>query len=85
MVWTIDRTNRVMKGYKDGQYVDEVDITALGNAAISDDKLFSLGKAGEAASMYTGLMDNVGIYDFVLHADDTKALCEAINGVGNCP
>jgi Concanavalin A-like lectin/glucanases superfamily len=84
-VWTIDRTNHVMKVYKNGQYDGERDISRLGTNALSDDKLFNLGRAGDNANMYTGSMDNVAVYDFVLQPGDVQARCEADAGVGNCP
>ncbi len=71
--------------YRNGQYISQSDISILGTNALTDDKLFKLGSAGEASSQYTGSMDNVAVYEFVLQPEDVQDLCEAAAGVGNCP
>lgn len=83
-VWTIDRTNHVMKVYKNGQYESQIDISILGTNALSDGSDFHFGQAN-ANNYYYGSMDNVALYDFVLQPGDVQARCEADSGVGNCP
>ncbi len=55
-----------MKIYKNGEYESQRGISILETNAITDDKLFYLGKAGDNANMHTGSMDNATVYDFVL-------------------
>ncbi len=83
-VWTIDRTNNVMKVYKNGVYENQVDISILGTNAVTDSSILDFGSAATGAK-YTGTLDNVTMYDFVLDTGDVQARCEADAGVGNCP
>ncbi|MEJ2202117.1 MAG: hypothetical protein P8X63_14040, partial [Desulfuromonadaceae bacterium] len=84
VVWTVDRTNQVMKVYKNGQYDNQVDISILGTNAVTGDGFLDFGSAN-IGNIFYGSMDNVAIYDFVLTPGDVQNRCEADAGVGNCP
>ncbi len=81
-VWTIDRTNNIMKVYKNGQYENQLDISILGTNAVTESGVLDFATP---THMFTGALDNVAVYDFVLEPGDVQARCEADAGVGNCP
>jgi len=81
-VWTIDRTNNIMKVYKNGQYENQLDISILGTNAITGSGVLDFATP---THMFTGALDNVAVYDFVLQPGDVQARCETDSGIGTCP
>lgn len=84
LVWTVDRDNQVMKVYKNGVYENQVDISVLGTNAVTGTTGLNFGMAA-TGSPYSGALDNIAVYDFVLEPGDIQARCEADVGIGNCP
>lgn len=71
-VWTIDRTNNIMKVYKNGVYENQLDVSLLGTSSVTDSSLLDLAAA---AGSFKGTLDNVAIYDYILNPDDVMARC----------
>ena len=67
--WTIDRTNKVIKAYKNGKYVNQVSIATLGNIGNSNPLL--IGRLN-GNNLNTAFMDDAKFFNYVLSEDEIK-------------
>ncbi|OGQ98306.1 MAG: hypothetical protein A2521_11905 [Deltaproteobacteria bacterium RIFOXYD12_FULL_57_12] len=84
LAWTVDRTNQVMKVYKNGVYENQQNIAILGTNAVTGNDALNFGIAA-TGSPFSGSLDNIAVYDFVLQPADIQARCKADTGTGTCP
>ncbi|MBI4159564.1 LamG domain-containing protein [Candidatus Wolfebacteria bacterium] len=77
----VDRTTNYIKGYKDGVFIGQTDISTLGS--VSSGNSFRLN--GYAASAWGGLIDDVRIYNRALSASEIQALYRSGSQTVNVP